>query len=182
MSSIVLIRPVFERDATAYAEYVQKHVGESGKDGMPVFAPTAGRPSREEARDNARARWARKLIEPNWGRAWVMDAAGTGIVGHIELRGGRIPPELHRASLGMGMLRVFTRQGWGKRLIDTAVTWARAETKLAWIDLGVFMNNEPAIKLYERCGFTRQMVRKDAFRNEDGAPIDDLYMTLSLKL
>ncbi len=174
------IRPIEMRDAPAYAEYIQLHVGESGKDGMPVFSP-GGRPGREEIRDNARTRWARRLEDPNWGRGWVLVRGKSEIVGHLELRGGRIAAELHRATLGMGMLRAYTRQGNGRRLLETALAWARAESQLVWIDLGVFSHNEPAIKLYERFGFTRQMVRTDAFRLPGGPSIDDILMTLCLR-
>ena len=181
MESGVTIRPAMLRDAGAFADYVVVHVTESGKDGAPVFSP-AGRPSREEMRDNAKVRWARRLNEPQWGRAWLLEIEGTpGVVGHIELRGGRILSEMHRATLGMGMLQVFTRRGHGRRLLDTAIAWAREETAIAWIDLGVFGGNEPARKLYERAGFQREFLRRDAFRNDDGSSIDDVLMTLALR-
>jgi RimJ/RimL family protein N-acetyltransferase len=178
----VRIRPTEARDATAYAEYIQLHVTESGKEGSPVFTPGGARPGREEIRDNATARWARRMSEPNWGRGWLLRREKDGgVVGHVELRGGRVAPELHRATLGMGMLRAYTGQGHGRRLLETAITWAREQPQLAWIDLGVFTGNVPAIKLYERCGFTREMVRVDAFRHESGVTIDDIFMTLRVR-
>ena len=177
----VTIRPTELRDATAYAEYIQKQVSESGKEGSPVFTP-GSRPGREEIRDNATARWSRRTNEPNWGRGWLLvRVKDGGVVGHIELRGGRVPPELHRVTLGMGMLRPYTRQGNGRRLVETALGWAREQAQIVWVDLGVFSTNVPAIKLYERCGFTREMVRVDAFRHESGVAIDDIFMTLRIR-
>lgn len=112
------------RDAAAYAEYIQLHISESGKDGMPVSRRAASR----AIRDNACTRWARRIEDPNWGRGWVLLRGKGEIVGHIELRGGRIVSELHRATLGMGMLRAYTRQGNGRRMLETALAWARAES------------------------------------------------------
>lgn len=174
------IRPAELRDAAAYADHVVVHMAESGKDGAPIFAP-GHRSSREEIRDNAAARWARRLTDPLWGREWLLLAPGDGVVGHIELRGGRISTEMHRATLGMGILRAYTGRGHGKRLLDAAIGWARAETEIAWIDLGVFVGNEPARKLYERYGFVPEFIRRDAFRLEDGTRIDDMQMTLRIR-
>lgn len=175
----MLIRRLELRDAGPYADHAVAHMAESGKNGAPVFAP-GHRPSREDVRDQAHLRWARKLSEPSWGRAWGFFAEGR-MVGHIELRGGRIATELHRATLGMGLMQAFTGRGYGGKLLDVAIAWARDETKLAWIDLGVFSENVPAIKLYERRGFVRCFLRQDAFRLEDGRSVDDIMMSLRLR-
>ncbi len=174
------IEKVELRDAGAFATYLLAHMAESGKNGAPVFAP-GHRPSREELRDLAQVRWARNLSDPNWGRAWVYLSETGSIVGHLELRGGRIPSELHRTTLGMGLMQAYTRKGLGGQLVDTAIRWARNETRLVWMDLGVFANNAPALKLYERKGFVRQYLRQDAFRAEDGTSLDDICMSIRLK-
>ncbi len=176
----VAIRPAELRDAAAYADHMIAHLAESGRDGSPVFAP-GHRPSREEIRDNAAVRWARRLADPLWGREWLLVAPGAGIVGHVELRGGRIATEMHRATLGMGILRAYTGRGHGTRLLSGALDWARSETGLVWIDLGVFAGNEPARRLYERLGFVQEYTRSDAFRLDDGTRIDDICMTLRLR-
>src|SRR5271170_1082317 len=131
-------------DPDAYARHMIEHMAESGRGGSPHFAI-----SRTWSRDDVRAsfigRLAKGLDEPLWGRAWLL-AEGRRAVGHLELRGGRVPAEMHRATLGMGMLRAFTRQGHGRRLLEAAARWARDEAKLGWIDLGVFSGNAPARK------------------------------------
>lgn len=180
MSEMVTVRPAELRDAGAFADHVVLHMSQSGKNGMPVFAP-GHRPSREEIRDNTAARWARRLTDPVWGRTWLLISEENAIVGHIDLRGGRISTELHRATLGMGILQAFTGRGHGKLLLDAAIGWAKAETSIVWIDLGVFHNNDRARKLYERYGFVREFLRCDAFRLEDGTSIDDILMTLRIR-
>jgi RimJ/RimL family protein N-acetyltransferase len=112
----------------------------------------------------------------------LLGPGGAQVVGHLELRGGRVPAELHRATLGMGILRAFTGQGHGRRLCEVALRWARDTAELDWIDLGVFAGNEPARKLYRRMGFVEIGVRADAFHLRDaGVAVDDVEMTLRLR-
>jgi RimJ/RimL family protein N-acetyltransferase len=174
-----LIRPARVSDAEDFAAYVALQVAQSGQNGMPIYALSRSA-VRDEMRARATDRWSKSLTEPLWGRAWLLYTESPWrVVGHVELVGGRVPVELHRAVLAMGMFREFTAQGHGRRLIDTAVRFARDEAKLGWLDLGVFANNEPARKLYTRMGFEPTGMRRDAFRI-DGVSIDDIQMTLAL--
>lgn len=145
-----------------------------------MFAPSPT-PSHWEIREACELRWARPLSEPLWGRAWLLLRDEGVVVGHVELRGGRIPAELHRATLGMGIERAHVGQGHGTRLLAEAIRWARSEAGLAWLDLGVFAGNEPARRLYERAGFATLGPRVDAFRLPDGTVITDVLMALDLR-
>lgn len=168
-------------DSDAFARFVLAHMAESGRGGSPHFALTRG-PIREEVRLGLMTRLVKGLDEPLWGRAWILlSDEPRAVVGHIELRGGRVHAEMHRATLGMGILRAFTGKGYGRVLLETAVRWARDEAKLAWIDLGVFSNNIPARKLYQRMDFVEVGLRKDAYRIDAGETIDDVLMALRLR-
>lgn len=173
------IRPALPRDADAFARYLVEHLAESGREGSTHFAPSRSL-ARIDVRTAAEARWSRRLDEALWGRTFLL-VAGERVVGHLELRGGRIPAEMHRATLGMGVLRRHTGQGHGRRLIAAAVAWARDEAGLAWIDLGVFASNPRARALYLRMGFVEQGVRPDAFRIDAGLAVDDVLMALDLR-
>ncbi|APR81674.1 Ribosomal-protein-alanine acetyltransferase [Minicystis rosea] len=166
-------------DADAYARHIVAHMAESGRAGMPHFAL-----SRTWVQDEIRAslimRISKALDEPLWGRAWGLFAEDGTMVGHVELRGGRVPAEMHRATLGMGIMRAHTAQGHGRRLIETTVKWAREEAELEWIDLGVFADNAPARKLYQRMGFVEIGTRRDAFHLDSGVKVDDVLMVLRL--
>lgn len=166
-------------DAEAYARHTVAHMEESGRAGMPHFALSRSW-VREEIQSNLVARLTKELDEPLWGRAWaLMTPDGEEVVGHLELRGGRMPAEMHRATLGMGIVRAYTAQGHGGRMIEVAARWAR-EAELAWIDLGVFAANTPARKLYKRMGFVEIGVRTDAFHLDAGVAVDDVLMVLKL--
>jgi RimJ/RimL family protein N-acetyltransferase len=174
------IRRAAPADASAFADHMVAFSRESGEGGAPHFAPVREL-SREGVREAARERWRKALDEPLWGRAWLLAAPEGGrVVGHVELRGGRIEAELHRAVLGMGIQRAFVGQGHGTRLLAAAIAWARGEAGLAWIDLGVFADNAPARALYRRAGFVELETRRDAFRIEGGVSLDDVQMTLDL--
>ncbi len=166
-------------DPDAYADHMVEHMAESGRAGSPHFA-IARTWVRDEVRSSFVARHVKALDEPLWGRTWLL-FDGPRVVGHAELRGGRVLAEMHRATLGMGLLRAFTGQGHGRRLLESLVRWARGDAGLDWIDLGVFSGNAPARKLYERMGFVTLGVREDAFHIDAGAAIDDVLMVLRLR-
>jgi RimJ/RimL family protein N-acetyltransferase len=167
-------------DTEAYADHIARHAAESGRDGMPYFALSRA-VDRGTIITAALERWDKPFKEPLWGRTFFLLLPGTRhIVGHCELRGGRVPAEFHRATLGMGIERAYTKQGHGGRLITSASEWARKTLKLEWIDLGVFEKNEPARKLYKRMGFVENGARLDAFRVDDDVRVTDISMSLKL--
>lgn len=180
MPSVLALRPARLDDAGAFASHLVRHLGESGRGGSAVFAPTPT-PSHWEIREACELRWARPLREPLWGRAWLLRTGEGVVVGHAELRGGRIAAEQHRATLGMGIERPFTGQGQGTRLLAECIRWARSEASLAWLDLGVFAGNDAARRLYDRAGFVEIGPRVDAFRLEGGESVTDVLMSLDLR-
>ncbi len=62
-------------------------------------------------------------------------------------------------------------------LLATAIEWARNESQIEWIDLGVFEENLAAQALYEREGFIELGRTPDLFR-VDGHQIDDISMSV----
>ena len=69
-------------------------------------------------------------------------------------------------------------QGLGKRLMETAVDWARA-VGLTKLSLAVFTGNERAIRLYRSIGFEEEGTRRAHVLLADG-PHDILVMALHL--
>lgn len=173
------VRAARHDDIDAFADHVLRSSAQSGTAGAPHYSLSRSL-VRQEVREATQVRWTRGLDEPLWGRAWLLLASPSVVVGHVELRGGRVKAEFHRATLGMGIQLEHTSKGHGRRLIDAAIAWARDDAKLSWIDLGVFTGNERARKLYERVGFRAIGVREDAFRIDAGMSIDDVLMVLSL--
>jgi ribosomal protein S18 acetylase RimI-like enzyme len=168
-------------DTAAFAKFMVEYLGESGRDGSAHFA-VASPPSSEDIECALRARIGKRLDEALWGRAWILVEPSDGrVVGHAELLGGRCPSERHRATMGVGVLHAYTRQGHGKRLLDSAVRWAREQGSIDWIDLCVFSTNLLARTLYKRVGFVDTGFRQDAYRLDSGASVDDIHMVLRLR-
>jgi ribosomal protein S18 acetylase RimI-like enzyme len=174
-----MIRMLGESDFPALFGHICRHSDESGRDGDVIFRPRSQHEVLDEVAIGQRHRtaWARDLDQPQWMRTWGVFVDNM-IVGHIDLDGGRIQAELHRATLGMGIERRARRKGFGKKLLQAAVAYART-SELVWIDLGVFAHNEVARSLYKSAGFVETGIVKDQFR-VDGIKIDDVSMTLAL--
>ena len=167
-------------DLDEFAAHFGRQVSQSGSEGLPVFNPFPASHRWDLGAVRARrvTQWALPVGTVGWGRAWGA-RDGEVLVGHVELDGGSLESDQHRARLGMGIERAYHRQGTGTRLLDACVEWAVGQPSLSWIDLGVFAHNEAAIGLYRRAGFVTVGEKKDRFR-VDGRSIDDLQLVLDL--
>lgn len=99
------------------------------------------------------------------------------MVGGLTLVGADLLASMHRAGLGVGVERAYRGQGWGRKLLEAAIAWARQDPRLDWIDLGVFEGNDRALALYRRLGFIEHGRVVDLFR-VDGLRITDIQMSL----
>ena len=182
MAGALLIRQAWATELAAFFAYLDEHLGENGRDGAALFMPLARGDSRLPV-DKQHAfitGMATALFDPGWRRLWLAFDAGGAIAGHIDLRARPERPAAHRALLGMGVRRDVRKAGLGAQLIGAAVAWARSEAALDWIDLEVLSGNEPARRLYARCGFVRQGEIADMFRI-DGEALGYTYMSLKVR-
>lgn len=174
-----MIVPLADVDLAALIAHIDRHGSESGRDGDVIFRPrSSGAPIDELATiERHQIGWAQPLDEPYWLRTWGLVIDGE-LRGHLDLHGGRLPSEAHRAMLGMGIERGWRSQGHGRALLAVAIAWARS-AELAWLDLGVFAHNQRARALYAAVGFVEVGVTRDRYR-VDGTTIDDVAMVLAL--
>jgi len=166
-------------DLPALVAHIDRHGRESGKDGDLIFRPRSSDAPIDELATIERHQigWAQPLDEPYWLRTWGLVLDGE-LRGHLDLHGGRLPSEFHRAMLGMGIERGWRGRGHGRALLAAAIAWAR-NAELAWLDLGVFAHNHRARALYAAVGFVEVGVTRDRFRVDD-TRIDDVAMVLAL--
>ena len=106
-----------------------------------------------------------RIYAEHWGRA-----SDVGVVGQVDgldigacwMRlvpggAGLAHVDAHTPQLGIAMLPAFQRKGWGEPLMRAALR-AAADHGYAQVALTVHPEN-PAIALYERCGFTDRGAR-----------------------
>lgn len=162
-------------------EHTRRHFAESGRDGDFIFAPYEGGigNSLEEFDLRCRERWRKPATEENWERVWIL-TDGHKIFGEAKLlHSPPLPTSLHRSWLAMGIERDYRGKGYGHKLLQTAIDWAKAEPTLDWIQLQVFESNKPAKKLYEKFGFTNCGTVPDLFRIY-GQKVADTTMVLNV--
>lgn len=171
----VSIRLLRTSDLRIAGQHIERHAGESGRDGDLVFAPFSefDREAYEATRYES---WRRAVDLPGWERCWGA-LLGERLIGHLDLTGGHLYSGLHRCRLGIGVERTQRNGGVGTALMHAAIRWAKAEPDLTWVDLSVFAHNERARRLYERLGFREIGRTPDAYRVA-GQSIDDVHMTL----
>ena len=81
----------------------------------------------------------------------------------------------HVAMLGMAVRDDWQRRGIGRALVRAAVEMADAWMALTRLELNVYVDNEPAIRLYESFGFQAEgRLRRAALR--EGKHVDVLVM------
>ena len=124
-------------------------------------------PSREE--------WRQRLTETSGVYSLVAAADGrvVGTLGLVTFPDR--PRRRHAATVGMGVHDDWQGKGVGSALMTACVELADNWLNLTRLELEVFTDNEPAIRLYERFGFEREgTLRQYAFRH--GRYVDSYTM------
>ncbi len=170
------LRPLIAEDRAEFRAHFERHRAESGR-GEPHFLPFApDDPEGPKGFDFSTL--DRSLDEPGWQRGWVAVVQG-GIVGHVDLKGDGLRAGFHRCELGIGVERAHRGGGLGRRLMETAIEFARGAPTLDWVDLRVFAHNAAGRALYRRLGFVELGTLVDRFRIGSRS-VDDVIMTLSV--
>ncbi len=97
------------------------------------------------------------------------------VVGHIEIT-KKEHTEKHRGVLGMTVRKGFRNQGLGSFMLQLAIEQAREKLpELEIVELVVYANNDRAIHLYKKHGFTEFGRLPRGIKREEGY-VDQVYM------
>ncbi|MGE0527185.1 MAG: N-acetyltransferase family protein [Bdellovibrionales bacterium] len=174
------IRPLQPIDLHMLAHHRIRHSKENGRDGDFIFAPNEEdhHVCEEDFEKEAEA-LRTPVTAVGWMRIWII-TNDSEVFGEITLtHRPRLAAALHRCLLMMGLERSVRGQGWGSKLMQESLAWARQQSSLDWITLHVFENNLPAKALYKKFGFERGGTTRDMFR-VFGQSINDTEMVLRI--
>lgn len=112
--------------------------------------------------------------------ACVSDAAGQKVVGCLSLHlNPNRPRRKHAAGLGMAVHEDWQGQGVGTALMQAALEFADKWLNLTRLELEVYTDNEPALRLYKKFGFEIEgTLKQDSFRDGEFA---DVYTMARLR-
>lgn len=119
--------------------------------------------------------WRKRLATPSHdGRSLLAEIDGRP-VGSIGLFVERNPRRRHVANIGMGVHDEFVGRGIGESLVLAALDLADNWLNIQRVELTVFVDNERAIRLYERTGFQAEGTHR-AYAFRDGDMVDVISM------
>jgi putative acetyltransferase len=120
--------------------------------------------------------WRKRLAEPAEGSINLAAVVGDRVVGMLGLETfPNRPRRRHAGRIGISVDAEFQGKGVGSALMAAAIDLADNWLNLTRLELEVYADNEAAIHLYERFGFTYEgTMRQHAFR--DGEYVDSNMM------
>lgn len=120
--------------------------------------------------------WKKRAAEQPDSLYWLVACIEGRVVGSLGLSLiSRSPRRRHAGELGMVVHDRWHSRGVGSALMGAAIDLADRWMNLTRLELTVYTDNAPAIRLYERAGFEVEgTLRKYAFR--DGEFVDAFAM------
>jgi putative acetyltransferase len=117
-----------------------------------------------------------QLAQPQEGIYALVASVDGEVVGHLSLRASsHSPRRRHAGSIGMGVHDDWQGKGVGTALMEALIELADRWLNLTRLELSVWTDNEPTIRLYRKFGFeTEGTLRAYGFR--DGRFADVHYM------
>ena len=92
--------------------------------------------------------------------AWI----GNQIVGYALIDAGEYKKNQHVGAVEIFIRPEFRGQGLGKKLISALLKATQKNKTIKRIELEVWSNNQPALKLYQKIGFKIEGIRKRAYK------------------
>lgn len=124
--------------------------------------------------------WKQRLSNPEDGHHNLVAVIGDKVIGTVGIHTfPRKPRRRHVGTIGMAVHDNWQGKGIGTALMQAVIEFADNWLNLSRLELEVYTDNLPAIKLYEAFGFEREgLLRRHAFR---GGTFVDSYVMARLR-
>lgn len=120
--------------------------------------------------------WRKRLVEPAEGVLRLVACVENEVVGQLSLQTfPNNPRRRHAGLIGMAVRDDWQGKGVGTALVQAAVDLADKWLNLIRLELEVYTDSEPAIRLYEKFGF-RVEGTLTRFAYRDGQYVDAYLM------
>ncbi|WP_158808648.1 GNAT family N-acetyltransferase [Beijerinckia sp. L45] len=110
------------------------------------------------------------------GNPFFVAVANEDVVGWCNINRLPFPVHRHRGTFGIGIVPAYRGSGLGTRLLGKTLE-AAFKAGFVRIEGDVYTDNEPAIALYEKVGFVKEGIIRDAVF-ADGAYRDSIFVAL----
>jgi RimJ/RimL family protein N-acetyltransferase len=169
--STVVIREAVPGDAEGMIAYLQTISAEP--DNQILWGPGEFTATPDEERE-----MLRRVAASDNSVFIVAEDAGP-IVGVADVSGGRSRAARHSGRIGITLHPDYREMGLGTQMMQWLIDWAKGTGVLTRLELEVFSHNPRAIHVYEKVGFVREGVKRNAFIKE-GRYVDSVIMALLL--
>jgi L-phenylalanine/L-methionine N-acetyltransferase len=123
----------------------------------------------------AAERWRKRLADPDDGTYQLVACVEGEVIGQLGLSTTTRPRRQHVGQIGMAVRDDWHGKGIGSALMQAAIDLADRWLNLTRLELDVYTDNEPAIRLYQKFGFSIEGTAVQfAFR--DGQFVDGYRM------
>ena len=167
----LILRSPAPEDAEALLDYLRRVAGETYF--LMAYPDEPGKTLAEEREFLERALASKRQL-------MLSAFDGARVVGNCSFN--EISPRekaRHRAGLGIAVTREFWGCGLGRALLREAAARAK-DAGYEQLELGVYADNERALRLYESEGYALCGRIPNAFRLRDGSYRDELMMAKAL--
>lgn len=161
-----VVREARTEDALGIIAHV-KRVADEPNNGIGISSADEFTYTEEEEKE-----MIRNMAQLDNAMMLVAEADGE-VIGVAHCRGG-LRGYAHTIDMGVSVKREWRGQGVGTALLQTIINWCRANPAVHKLELSVFPDNVGAIQLYERMGFQREGIRRQAYLK--GGQFLDLVM------
>ena len=116
--------------------------------------------------------WRKRLAEPPEGTFALLACVENEVIGHLGLHTfPNTPRRQHVGQIGMAMRDDWQGKGAGTAILQAALELADQWLNLLRMELEVYTDNEPAIRLYKKLGFVIEGTHAQ-FAYRDGQFVD----------